>query len=594
MTQPVPVNDRPVAAPAAPAASRPRRTPRDWLVGGGDLPADYLPGRASLLRRVLWSRRDTIGADVDAFLKAETAALNPPAAMKGMASAVELVASALEAGRRVAIFGDYDADGVTATALLQRGLAAAGAEVITYIPHRVNDGYGLSPEGLEELHRQGAALVISCDCGTNSVDVIAQRPAGQCLIVTDHHLPADEIARPDALLNPHQPGDEYPFKELSGAGVAYKLLEGVAAATGRIDAAVLEQLLQLVAVGAVADVVPLLGENRSLVRRGLRILNDDPLPGIRALIETGMLKRPLNSGSIGFQLAPRINAAGRMDDARLALDLLVATSMEEATPLAEHLERHNKSRREATEKALAEADERLEAEGVPAAAIVLADERWSLGLVGLIAGRLVEKHNMPAFVLNRGDEESRGSARSIDGFNVVDALHSCAEVLSRYGGHEAAAGFACDTARLEDLAGGLQAYAGSLRPDGGWSRLTPIDAEITLDELEPAAVRDLDQLEPFGQGNRPPRFIARGVQLKAASAFGADRDHLKVWVKQGERVVEGIAWRRGVFLQDYLRAARREARLDIVFNAEVSVWDDIETVRIELEDVRKAEVDIHP
>ena len=534
-----------------------------------------------------------VGADVDAFLGAESAPLHPPEAMKGMSVAVDLVAAALQAGRRIAIFGDYDADGVTATALLQRGLAAAGAEVITYIPHRVNDGYGLSPEGLEELNRQGAALVISCDCGTNSVDVIAQRPAGQCLIVTDHHLPAEEIARPDALLNPHQLGDEYPFKELSGAGVAYKLLEGVAAATGLVDAEVLEELLQLVAVGAVADVVPLLGENRALVRRGLKILNEDPLPGIRALIETGMLKRPLNSGSIGFQLAPRINAAGRMDDARLALDLLVATTMEEATPLAEHLERHNKSRREATDKALAEADERLEAEGVPPAAIVLADERWSLGLVGLIAGRLVEKHNMPAFVLNRGDEESRGSARSIDGFNVVDALHSCAEVLSRYGGHEAAAGFACDTARLGDLAAGLQGYAAELRPEGGWSRLTPIDAEIALSELEPAAVRDLDQLEPFGQGNRPPRFVARGVELKAASAFGADRDHLKVWVKQGERVVEGIAWRRGEFLQDYVRAARRAARLDIVFNAEVSVWDELEAVRIELEDVRKAEVDIH-
>ena len=229
--------------------------------------------------------------------------------------------------------------------------------------------------------------------------------------MTDHHLPAAEIARPDALLNPHQPGCEYPFKELSGAGVAYKLLQGVAAepAIGEsIEDAALERLLQLVAIGAVADVVPLLGENRALVHHGLRMLETDPLPGVQALIETGMLKRPLNSTAIGFQLAPRINAAGRMDDARLALDLLLATTMDAAYPLAEQLERHNLNRKAATDTALAEVAERLEAEGVPDSAIVIADERWSLGLVGLIAGRLVDRHDMPAFVLQRGERESRG------------------------------------------------------------------------------------------------------------------------------------------------------------------------------------------
>jgi single-stranded-DNA-specific exonuclease len=574
--------------PPRSAATRPRRIPREWRLAAGDPPIDFEPRTSPLLRRVLWARREVI-AEVEAFLRPELAALHPPAEMKSMTAAVELITEAIAQRRRIAIFGDYDADGVTATALLQRGLTAAGAEVVTYIPHRLHDGYGLSPGGLEELSRQGAQLVITCDCGTNSVEVVENRPAGQQVIITDHHLPAHEIARPDALLNPHQPGDGYPFKELSGAGVAFKLVQGVSErGLGGLGPELLEQLTQLVAVGAVADVVALLGENRSLVRRGLTALEDGPLPGIRALIESGMLKRPLNSTSIGFQLAPRINAAGRMDDARLALDLLLADDMDVARPLAEQLESHNQARRQATDTAVSEALERLDEEGVPDSAIVLADPRWSLGLVGLVAGRLVDAHNMPSFVLNQGEEECRGSARSVDGFNVVDALASCAGVLTRFGGHEMAAGFACATDQLPALVEGLQAYAAEFRPEGGWSRLMPIDAEIGFDELTVPAVEDLAQLEPFGMGNRPPWFSSRAVVLKAASAFGADREHLKVWLGGGDRVIEAVAWRRGCFIDDYRRLAQRGRRLDVLYSAEVSRWDGEAAVRLELEHVLPA------
>ena len=545
------------------------------------------------MRRVLWSRREVIGDDLDGFLAPARLPREQTLAMKGMREAVALIAAAIAAGRRVAIFGDYDADGVTATALLHRGLRLAGADVVTYIPHRVNDGYGLSPEGLEELHRQGAGLVISCDCGTNSVDVVAGRPAGQRLVITDHHLPAEQIARPDALLNPHQPGCPYPFKELSGAGVAFKLLEALAgepAIAGGLDEDALDCLTQLVAIGAIADVVPLLGENRALVQRGLRVLDASPLPGVQALIEVGMMRRPLNSGAIGFQLAPRINAAGRMDDARLALDLLLAETVDAAYPLAERLERHNADRKAATERALSQVDERLEAEGVPASTIVIADERWPLGLVGLIAGRLVDRHHVPAFVLNREGAECRGSARSVHGFNVVEALASCDGALSRYGGHEMAAGFACDIGNFPALVDGLQAYADARRPAPGWSRLLPVDGVVELDQLTPAAVEDLATLEPFGEGMPAPRFCVRDVELKAASAFGGDRDHLRLWFGQAERVIEAIGWRKGHFLQSYRRAAQRHDRLDALFSVEVNRWDGEESVRLELEDVRRAEV----
>ena len=567
-------------------ARPPARVSRHWQFDGAPMPADFMAGTSSLLRRVLWARRNGIGASVADFLEAEHTPLNPPGVMKGLLAGVDLVVDALKSGERIAIFGDYDADGVTATAVLHRGLTSLGADVLAYIPHRLNDGYGLSDAGLADLWAKGAKLVISCDCGTNSAEVVANRPAGQRLVITDHHLPAGVVAQPEALLNPHQAGCLYPFKDLSGAGVAFKLLQGVVDAVAP-GAAWLDQLLQLVAIGAVADVVALLGENRTLVRRGLRVLEENPLPGIEALVEVGGLKRPMTSTTIAFQLAPRINAAGRMADARLALDLLLAPDIEAARPFAEHLERHNKDRRLATESALAQAAEQVEIEGPPDSALVLADARWSLGLVGLIAGRLVDQHNMPAFVLNRGEEESRGSARSIEGFNVVEALASCAPVLRRYGGHEAAAGFACATADLPALVEGLQAYAAEHRPEGGWSRLMPVDGEVALAELTTEAVEALHVLEPFGQANRPPRFCVRGAQLKTATSFGQQGEHLKVWLADGDRVIEAVAWRRGKFIEHYRRAAQRGDLLDALFAVEVSRWDGEAAVRLELEDVKR-------
>jgi single-stranded-DNA-specific exonuclease len=560
---------------------------RQWQIDETAMPDGFQAGAATLLRRVLWSRREIVGGDLAGFLAPERAQLHAPGLMKGVPQAVDLVVAALRAGERIAIFGDYDADGVTATAILHHGLSSLGGDVLTYIPHRINDGYGLSADGLTELSRQGARLVISCDCGTNSVDVVAGRPAGQRLVVTDHHLPAEQMARPDALLNPHQPGCAYPFKELSGAGVAFKLVQAVVAEMSPgVDW--LESLLQLVAVGAVADVVALLGENRTMVRRGVRLIDEAPLPGIQALVEAGGLKRPLTSTTIAFQLAPRINAAGRMDDARLALDLLLAPTVDDARPFAEHLERHNVSRRQATDTALSEAAERMEADGPPDSAIVIADQRWSLGLVGLIAGRLVDQYDVPAFVLNRGEEESRGSARSIEGFNVVDALHSCAPLLRRYGGHQAAAGFACATADLPALVEGLQAFAASRRPEEGWSRLMPVDGQVALSELTTEAVEELAVLEPFGQGNRPPRFCVRRAQLKAASAFGQQREHMRLWVGDGDRVIEAIAWRRGKYIEHYRAAAQRGDLVDALFAVEVNRWDGAAAVRLELEDLKKS------
>jgi single-stranded-DNA-specific exonuclease len=302
-------------------------------------------------------------------------------------------------------------------------------------------------------------------------------------------------------------------------------------------------------------------------------------------METGMIRRPINTVTIGYQLAPRINAAGRMDDARLALDVLIAETMEVALPLAEHIERHNLARREATERAVAEAEERLAAEGEVGAAIVLADERWALGLVGLVAGRLAGAHHTPAFILNRSDDECRGSARSVEGFNVVEALDSAAQHLQRYGGHVAAAGFSCTAGDYEALAAQLKAFAASQRPEGGWELGMAIDARLDLKVVTLDAVRGLSALEPFGEGNPPPLVCCEDVEVKAAAAFGGDRTHLKLWLGSGERVVEAIAWGRAELLP-YFRIG---GRVDVLCSLSINSWDSEPAVRLELRDVRRAE-----
>ncbi|MHB8507195.1 MAG: single-stranded-DNA-specific exonuclease RecJ [Candidatus Dormibacteria bacterium] len=571
------------------APRAPRRVRREWQMDESEPPGSFRPELQGLVRRVAWARRATIGEELDAFLDPGLERLHDPFAIKGLPEAAAMVAETITSGGKVAIFGDYDADGVTAAAILCLGLGALGAETMAYIPHRVNDGYGLNLEGLADLHRQGAAVVVSCDCGTNSVDVVAARPAGQRLVVTDHHLPAAQIAQPDALLNPHQAGDTYPFKDLSGAGVAYKLLLGVAALPGMVERAnpeFMERLLQLVAIGAVADVVPLHGENRALVRRGIGSLNADPLPGVAALLETGNIRLPMDTRTLGFQLAPRINAAGRMADARLALDLLMAEDRETALPLAQHLEGHNAARRAATEQAMREAEERITDLGGDPPAIVLADERWSLGLVGLVAGRLADAHHCPAFIMNRGPVESRGSARTVHGFHVVEALDACATYLARYGGHAAAGGFSLANSELDGFTQAMLEYAGRERPDEGWSRLIPVDAEICMNEITPETVRGLSVLEPHGEGNPPPRFACRGATIKAATAFGADRSHLKLFLGQNGSVVEAVAWNRGVYLDAYQRAWRSGRPVDVLFSAAVHEWNGQVSVRLELEDLK--------
>ena len=504
--------------------------------------------------------------------------------LKDMAIACDLIAAAVGAGERIAIYGDYDADGVTAAAVLTRGLRSVGGDVITYIPNRFTEGYGLNSDALTELHGRGARLVITCDCGTNAVDVARQRPAGLRLIVTDHHEVGPHRPPVDALINPKQPDCGYPFDGLAACGVAYKVLVALErrAFPGRLDPAA---SLDAVALGTVADVVPLRAENRALVKAGLDKLNHDPSLGCAALLAAAGIRGPVTAEHLAFQLAPRINAAGRLEDAVLALDLFLADTEEVARTAADKLQAQNAERQRLTADIVREARGQVLQldDGLPA--IVLGSPDWPLGVIGLAASRLVEEFYRPAFVFNLTDDECRGSARSIEGVHLVDCLRACGSLLVRYGGHAMAAGMTVRRSQFDALGEALRHEVGATRNGAGFSRPITVEASASLADLKPSLHQEIQMLAPFGLGNREPVLLSRNVEVIRAEGFGSDGRHLRVQLRDATATGEAIAFDKAPALA-HLPPGRR---LDILYTLDCERWDGYDRIRLHLRDLRPAE-----
>jgi single-stranded-DNA-specific exonuclease len=559
--------------------------PRRWEVA--DLPG--IPGLPPVLGRVLAARGHDAATAAD-LLDATEHGHHDPFLLAGMPEAVIAVGLAVRERQRIAVYGDYDADGVTACAMLTIALRAGGADVQPYIPNRMTEGYGLHAAALDELGQRGVQLVITVDCGTSSVEVVQGRPQGMRVVITDHHLPlapegtAPRLAPADALVNPKQPGCGYPFDALAGAGVAWKLLQALEI-EGIVPAGSAEQGLGLAALGTVADMMPLRGENRLIVARGLAQLSRDPSPGIRALCAAAGIRPPLRASDIAFGLAPRINAAGRMEDAELALRLCLAADGPEASEIAARLEAQNQVRREAVATALAQAEERLADLPDDLPALILGDPSWPMGIVGLVAGRLTEKYARPSFVACLDAEEAKGSARSIRGVHVVKALDAAAPALLRYGGHAFAAGFSLQAARFQEFADLLLPAIAAQTGDAPPERVFRVDAVVTAAELVPELCRELSALEPCGQGNHEALLAMRDCTVMAASSFGATRQHLRVLVRdEGGGMAEAIAFNKpGV--EKHLPRGRR---IDCCFGLELDEWDGRERVRMRLRDLRPA------
>lgn len=627
-----------------------------WKLGrrGDDcLAADAFSSHAAvanlppLVHRILAARRFDQADDIQRFCEPRLSHLHDSALLPGIDHAARRLIDALRRNEQIVIYGDYDVDGITATAILYHTIKTIqpSARLRTYVPHRLDEGYGLNCEALRQLRTEGAQLVITVDCGITAVTSAATaRNIGLDLIITDHHeirghrsgvsghRPADtnqleiidgpkpgqseldamsangappriapaELPCATALVHPCLPGSGYPFAELCGAGVAFKLawhLAKVWCNSDRVSEALqktLVNMLPLAALGTIADVVPLIGENRVLTHFGLRLIKQTPLVGLRALIDASNLgDEKIDSERVGFVLAPRLNACGRMGHAAEAVRLLTEASDDEAMSIARQLTQHNIERQTVERRIFEHAARMAEDCGMTAEdrrAIVLAHESWHPGVVGIVCSRLVERFGRPAILLNRSNTICKGSARSIEDYSIHDGIASAAQYLTTFGGHAMAAGLSLDASNLESFTDAIIAHANQ---HIGVEQLTPsllIDCEALLSEMDLDAVRGVQKLAPFGRGNRAPTLLLRDcIVSEAPKQMGANGKHLALKLRQerdgGRRWIRAVWWSAGERAADFAAGMR----IDLAIEAKLNDWNGNLSVEAEVRDLRICE-----
>ena len=523
-----------------------------------------------------------------AFLRPSLASLPDPLLLPDMERAVARLIRAIEGQELIVVHGDYDVDGITGTALLVETLRAFGARVDYHIPLRLQDGYGLSGAALQRAAAAGAGVVLTVDCGISAVaEASVAAAAGLDLIITDHHQPPDSLPLAHALVNPHLAESRFPFAELAGVGVAFLLLVALrqslreGGAFSRRPEPDLRHALDLVALGTIADIVPLQGVNRLLTRFGLGVLNQAARPGVEALRRVAGVER-ITCGTVGFRLAPRLNAAGRLEDATLGVELLLAADPGQTREKAELLDGFNRERQQIEQQTLQQAVARLEEKGEGGEwSVVLADERWHPGVIGIVASRLVERYYRPTVLIALEEGRGRGSARSIPGFHLYRELAGCASFLEGFGGHAFAAGLSLQTGELESFAAAFEARSrerfSAQRPQPRVAH----DGEVLLEELTPAVVEELAGLHPFGAGNPEPAFVARGVRVQQLQELAGG--HLRFTARQDGYSQGCIA---------FGMAPRRQelaGEVDLLFNPSLNTWRGRTEVQLRIKDWRPTE-----
>jgi single-stranded-DNA-specific exonuclease len=549
-------------------------------------------GLDPLAARVLVARGVAEPQDAARFLSHELTDLPDPFRMKGMSAAVERLTRAIVERQQITLYGDYDVDGVCSTALLSLFLDAVGAPPRTYIPHRIDEGYGLNLRAVERIAREGSRLLVSLDCGIASIAEVARaRELGMDVVIVDHHTVPETLPAATAVLNPHQPGCEYPTKALCAAGVAFNLVMALRRSLRTLGwfqnrrEPPLKPLLDLVALATVCDVVPLTGANRILVRHGLDALGRADRPGVRALKEVARLETEgaVSAGQVGFHLGPRINAAGRLDDATVGLRLLRTASLAEARELATKLDQANEERRAIERQMLVEAV--AQAEDRPGTrGLVLWAEGWHPGVVGIVAARVVERFHRPTLVIGVQGGVGKGSARSIEGFHLVEALRECSEHLSRFGGHRHAAGVTLDAERLLDFRRDFEAIAARRLREEDLEPRCRVDALVHPDELTEHAIGALAALGPFGAGNPEPIFVAGSLHAEArlVTAKSGGTAHLKLVLPQAP-AIDTIGFGMGP------RLGEVDGPVDLAFQPSLETWKGRTRVSLKIRDFRAAD-----
>ncbi len=521
------------------------------------------------------------------FLDSRLAALPDPYLLPGMERAVERLVPALARGERISVHGDYDVDGITGTALLVETLRAFGAEVDYHIPLRLKDGYGLCADALKKAAQGGARVILTVDCGVSAVaEARLARELGLELIITDHHQPSARLPEATAIVNPHLQENRFPFPDLAGVGVAFLLLVALRRALreggvfqGQPEPD-LRHSLDLVALGTIADIVPLTEVNRTLTKVGLAILNEGTRAGIQALKEVAAVGE-ITCGVVGFRLAPRLNAAGRLEDAAEGVELLLESSPAGARGKASRLDGFNRERRRIEQETLQQAIARLEDDGTSNLhSIVLADDRWHPGVIGIVASRLVERYHRPTVLIALENGQGKGSARSIQGFHLFRALQKCREELTGFGGHEYAAGLSLTADRVDSFAGAFERIAGEDLTDEDLRPRLSHDGKVRLENLPLSQVREWALLAPFGAGNPQPAFVATDLEVRQPRIVG--KDHLRFLVRQDGVSMPCIAFGMAARLEEL------GERVDLLFVPALNQWQGRTSVQLQIRDFRPA------
>lgn len=589
---------------------------KNWILRSDDTPESNAAvsdiamslGINPIVAKLLFNRGYTDAASAKAFIYMESETLPNPFEMQDVDRGVERISRAIKGGEKITVYGDYDVDGVTSVCTLYLYLKSIGADVDYYIPNRAGEGYGVSLSAIEMLKAQGTSLIITVDTGVTAIEEIAAaRDIGVDFIVTDHHECREDLPEADAVINPHRLDCPYPFKELAGVGVVFKLIcayeerimgRGRRAATERMFA----QYADLVAIGTIADVMPIKNENRIIVKYGLAMISDTKRVGLAALIEASAGRSDLRSDKkrkrvkitssyIGYTLAPRINAAGRIKTASMAVELFLCEDRDKAMAIAEELCRTNKERQAEENKIMQEAYDKIAAYDVENNPVIVLDaDHWHHGVIGIVASRITEKYCRPSILVsfegNEGvtascEDVGKGSGRSIKGMNLVDALYYCSDNLVKFGGHELAAGLSVTRGELEAFRRKINEYARANLKESDMVTTVEADCQINFEDVNLALARGFQMLEPYGVSNPIPVFIMRSVLVTEISGI-SDNKHTKITIGNGRHTLSAMYFSNspsslGIYVGD---------RVDILFNIDINEWGGRESVQIILRDIK--------
>ncbi len=528
-----------------------------------------------LLAQLLYNRNITDSTTARGFITPEHTPFEDPFLLPDMPKAVARIMKAIADKERLAIYGDFDADGITATAILVLTISALGGVVGPYIPHRYSEGYGVNIEAMRVLRNSGVDLVITVDCGTSSVKEISYaRDIGLDVIITDHHTLPLELPPASAIINLQRNDHSYPFTDLCGAGVAFKMAQALMESAGKASPIQEDDIIDLAAIGTVADMVPLLGENRSIVKRGLDVINKRPRIGLRTLLEQANLSPgSLDAGSIGYAIAPRLNAMGRLDHAINSYKLLTTDSLSEAVFLSQMLEDTNQERQRITREVLEKAGDYVKANHDESSPVVIASGTdFNAGVVGLVAGKLAEQWYRPSIVISQGEELSSGSCRSIPEVNIVQTLQQCEDLFEKYGGHAQAAGFTISTSRLSELTARLSDIVAAQLEGIQLAPVLKIDAPLPLTAIPGDAFQQVQTFNPFGQANPQPMFLASRLVLADFRTFGKNSNHVNLRLKDNGATWSAVAFNMEDRLEELKTIKSSYTPVDIAYHLEIDSW----------------------